>query len=482
MNNETELKLELASDDRAALVQSAILPGAPRRLHLRTVYFDTPKRHLWRAGVTLRIRHSGGKRIQTVKAAGSGAAGVFVRTEWERPVTCDWPIPDETAELKALLADYWHDVAPAFEVRVERLVWDVKWEKSQIEAAIDTGEIIAGERRSDICELELELKAGKPVALFTLARCIDAVAAVRIGVLDKPERGFRLIGPLASHWKDEAVVLPEACTHAAAFKVIAQSCIRQFRLNEPLIGRPHPEALHQARVGLRRLRSAFSVFGRYFTDAEFKRLASEVKWLANVLGPVRDLDVIAAGNDLDDADRRRLNKALDAGYLKAANDLGSARARAVMLDLCAWMVLENGDARGNVAPLHDVRDFAVETLNRYRRKVRKRGKRLVDLDHGARHELRKDARKLRHSADFFVSLFPGRKKRKRAQRFIRSLNTLQDQLGRLNDLAAGPDALKAAGLAEVATRREYDEVQRREWLEEAAGTYDVVIGMKPFWH
>ena len=46
-----------------------------------------------------------------------------------------------------------------------------------------------------------------------------------------------------------------------AFKCAIHACIRQFRLNEALlVENRDPRALHQARVAVRRMRSAFSIF------------------------------------------------------------------------------------------------------------------------------------------------------------------------------------------------------------------------------
>src|SRR5690606_41184005 len=63
---------------------------------------------------------------------------------------------------------------------------------AQIEVALDVGEIRAGGRSQPICEIELELKAGQPDALFALA----LVWAGRLDCLpfdvSKAERGVRL--------------------------------------------------------------------------------------------------------------------------------------------------------------------------------------------------------------------------------------------------------------------------------------------------
>ena len=52
-----------------------------------------------------------------------------------------------------------------------------------------------------------------------------------------------------------------------------------------------PEYLHQMRVALRRLRSAFSVFAPALPAETTAPVAAELKWLGAALGPARDWDV-----------------------------------------------------------------------------------------------------------------------------------------------------------------------------------------------
>jgi CHAD domain-containing protein len=75
-----------------------------------------------------------------------------------------------------------------------------------------------------------------------------------------------------------------------------------------------PEALHQMRVGLRRLRTAISIFKEVVADSQRDHIKSELEWTTGELGPARDLDVLSEGvlrslgdvvNDLDLSDTRK---------------------------------------------------------------------------------------------------------------------------------------------------------------------------------
>ncbi|AGH51986.1 ceramide glucosyltransferase (plasmid) [Sphingomonas sp. MM-1] len=486
MADEIELKLDLTPEAANALEAAALLPGNPDIAEQRSIYFDTPDHRLSKAGLSLRIRRSGKKRIQTVKADGASAAGLFMRSEWERPVDSDTPVLDDTTPIRALLGGATDTIAPAFEVWIERRTWIIGEGEATIELVLDRGEAVAGERSSPICEIELELKQGNPAALFALARRIDAVAPVRLGVQSKAERGYRLTGRAPTMVKAEPVTLGAGMTAAEAFRHIVQSCVRQFRLNEALLlllsGR-EAGALHQARVALRRLRSAFSIFKPVIGGKDHLALRGELRWLASELADARNLDVLlerAGPGALHD----RIAAAREAAYDRVGEVLASARVRALMPGLAEWTASGDWlDAPGAAGDRDQpARDFAVTALDRYRRKVKKGGRDLAHIDDEARHEVRKDAKKLRYASEFFTSLFERKRERRRYKRFVDALENLQDQLGALNDLAAAPQLVGQLGLADDPdAARLLAEGKCETLLEAAVDAHDDLIDMKRFW-
>src|SRR3546814_16241328 len=122
-------------------------------------------------------------------------------------VSNDTPVLDDTTPIRAVLGDAADAITPVFEVRIERRTWIISEGGATIELVLDSGEVVAGERTSPICEIELELKQGDPGALFAFARRIDAVEPARPGVQSKAERGSRLTGPAPQTVKAEPVQL-----------------------------------------------------------------------------------------------------------------------------------------------------------------------------------------------------------------------------------------------------------------------------------
>lgn len=483
MTDEIELKLELNPKDADLLEASGLLAENPKKQRQRSIYFDTTDRRLAKAGLTLRIRRSGRKRIQTVKANGGGSAGLFTRPEWERGVADDVPVLDDTTPILALVGASAARLAPAFEVRVERRTWIVRGGDAVIELVLDRGAAIAGDCRSPICELELELKQGKAAALFALARKIDAEVPVRLGILTKSERGDALLGPRRMAFKADSIALPKDATAADAFQRIVHNCLRQYRRNEDaLLAGRSAEALHQARVALRRLRSAFFIF-RTLVDHAGRRLDDELRWLATELAEARNIDVLS-DRASDAALRTRLQAARRAAYADVDGALASSRTRSLMLNLAQWTTCGAwlGDADRRHLRDKPAREFADAVLERLRRKVKKHGRDLADADDDARHKVRKDAKKLRYAADFFVSLFDGKREQRRYKRFVAALEALQDRLGALNDLATAPHLLRKLGLADAPdTATLLGLSNKRAMLDALDEDYRALIDAKRFW-
>ncbi|MBB4858307.1 inorganic triphosphatase YgiF [Novosphingobium chloroacetimidivorans] len=482
---EVELKLEVSEAAAEQLKASPLLAGEHDCSALRAIYFDTPDRAVVDAGFSLRIRSKGEQRTQTIKADGPASVGLFMRSEWEMPVNDTVPVLDHATPLAALLGDRAEQVAPVFEVDVERCTWMLHEDDAEIEVVLDRGQVHAGGRGELICELELELKSGEPAALFAFARKLDTLAPVRIGVLSKSERGYRLTRPSQSSYKAEAVKLDPEASAAAAFQAIAQSCLRQFRLNEALlVEHRHAKPLHQARVALRRLRSAFSLFkGLYAQDARAAALREDLRALAGTLGEARNLDVLLGRASQGDL-RARLQIAREEAYSHVEDALDAPWSRSLMLDLMEWLT-DGGwlkEASTQDARDEPVRDFAARALDRARRKVKKGGRHLARLDDHARHELRKDAKKLRYDSEFFAGLYDRKRSRRRHKRFIAALEDLQDQLGLLNDLATAPEEIRKLGLEDVPEAQALlGHDTKPHLIKAAAEAHEGLVDAKRFW-
>lgn len=449
--DEEELKLELTPDDASLLEGSRLFSDHPVVVRQESAYYDTPDHRLARAGLSLRIRRSGKRRVQTIKCERS-AAGMLVRAEWEQEVAGDHPVIGDDMPIAALLGERTALLRRIFIVENERKIWN----RDGIEIALDRGRIVAGDRVAAFCEVELERKDGPLAALFDIARKIDAVAPARINVLSKAERGYRLLGPIAEAVKASPIPMTAETSTAESFRAVAGACLAHFHRNVPVVldqaaDPANAAALHQARVAIRRLRSALSIYKPVLAgDRAATRFKRELRWLAGKMGPVREIDVL-----IESAKSRevleRLVKARSNAFAPAAGALRSKRCRTAMLDLAEWLAIGDwlSHPEGVERREEPVAEFAPRALNRRRKILKKRGKNLAVLDDDARHEARKAAKKMRYAADFFTALYSSKRQRHRIDRCLHPLEALQDLLGQLNDIATAPAVAERIGLADI---------------------------------
>lgn len=482
---ETELKLLLAPNDVAAFRRLPLLDrlaaGPPVSRRQVDSYFDTADRRLHAQGLLLRVRRQGRTTLQTLKIDAPAQAGLHRRHEWEGRIV--GPRPD-LDRLLPLLAGAGASAArllgapglaqalvPIFESRVRRTVWRLKLGQAEIELALDHGELRADAQRSQpICEVELELKAGEPAALFDLALQLQALLPLRLGGSSKAARGHALgaaPSPPAAV-KAAAVVLDANATIEQGFRTIVVHYLTQLRDNEAgvLRGADDPECVHQMRVALRRLRSALRWFARWVPFPPVLR--DELRWLDAELAAARDADVFAADTlapvlracpaDPDGIPLQALQRvavlAAREAHQRAALAVGSQRQARLMLQLAGWLQasawrVELDDA-GREALDEPLAPQAHALLGLRLRKVLRRGRRLAQADAQERHDLRIAAKKARYALEFF-----------------RSLDVVSHAARRSRRLAAVLDSLGALNDAQVAERRLVELAQRHAEL--AAG-------------
>jgi CHAD domain-containing protein len=203
------------------------------------------------------------------------------------------------------------------------------------------------------------------------------------------------------------------------------------------------------RVGVRRLRATLSAFGKLLPDNQRNWASEELRWLADALGPARNLDVFETGllkpaqrnvadkpalEQLRQATRRRLRAARH----DAAEAVESIRYTVLMqclrrwFDNCGWC--ERGDGDDLRRPIGGV---AERVLQRRWRVARKRGKGFATQSPDQRHRLRIALKKLRYTTESLASLYAP----ERTELFVKGLKRLQDDLGHANDLRVAHEIL-----------------------------------------
>jgi triphosphatase len=490
---ETELKFELDAEAVSKLREHPAFadPQPPRRL--RSVYFDTPDHDLRNCGLTLRVRETSGAYVQTVKQRHSG---LFGRGEWEQAVAAERPDPRafHHTPVEPVLAGDAARLGPIFATTVERRVHLWRQGEDLVEISLDQGEIAVGEQREPIWELELELKEGRPEALFALARELVRGAPLRLSFESKGERGYRMAGRdgVEAFKAEQGAVAPDMPVEEA-FRVVARSALAQVTGNAELLRRVRlPEVVHQMRVGLRRFRAALSVFKPMLDGDGFEEAKAGAKWLARSLDEARDIDVFVQdvfrpaeveageGDPALEALGVRLRRAQAEAYEKVTEALESPRFASLLVDVAAWVEIGPWTKGDEMIRRQPASQFGARRLKRLHRRVLRNGRGLAELSVEDRHQLRIETKKLRYAVEFFAGAF--RKGRGgRLNRYRQCVRALQDRLGELNDIAVarsktprffggrGTEAAFAAGL--VVGRRERAEPELRLATESAFAAF-----------
>ena len=473
MNNptEVELKLLIAPADIPRLRRHPLLKtlcrSGPNTRRLTSIYFDTDDFVLKNQSIALRVRRSGRKWIQTVKGGGSVQAGLHQRDEWEAPVahgTPDFSKLTDPALIRLFAADELRQrLHPIFVTEFRRTIWLLQTEAGdQIEMALDQGEIRAEQRSTPICEVELELKAGNPAALYELALALQQAAPLCPENTSKAERGYALCAAQDALLPIKAT-LPDVAremTVDAAFRAIAWNCISQLQDNQSRLTQGYdPELVHQMRVALRRLRSALCLFSAAAPGIKDTDLNQGLRWLASQLGAARDWDVFL-GEILPPVSaalpaeaglirlQQQAEKICREKREQARAVAAGQRCNEIILRLGAWLWRAPWRTTAAAADLEmPVSVFAAQMLDRRYRQVRRRGRQIKALTAEQRHTLRIAAKKLRYAAEFFSGLYP----LKLTRRYIQALSSLQDELGALNDQVMAARLLTEIGVDDRAS-------------------------------
>ncbi len=456
MAEEVELKLALAEAHQTRFLRHPLLKQAVER-HVDTldnIYYDTAELSLRRRGIALRLRRKGRDWLQTVKLAGSSAAGLSSRPEWEGPYIGHFDFSDiEDSSLREWLRrpKLLARIVPICETRFRRITWKFPAAPGVVLLTLDSGWIIANGRREAISEVELEL-AGAPVrAIFGLASQLAQRAALTPSVLSKAERGYRLhVGAPPVPFKAQPVALSAAMTPFEAFRCISMSCLEHLQQNHSgALSSGDPEYIHQMRVATRRLRAALRLFAPVLPENLAEPLRAPLFALMRQLGRARDLDVLLTEIANPVLAALPNEPRLPALASDITNRCYAARAQAIAMLaapdygrtlLTALESLHAGPADGQT--LVTLNSFAGRRLQRLCKKMRRLALAATIDDPASLHALRIGVKRLRYALEFFAPLAAEAASR----RVLKQLASVQDALGQLNDLAnAGAMLMDCAG-------------------------------------
>lgn len=275
-NVEIELKLLLSKRDLKKLLASDLLQGVLRtgsekKRNLVSCYYDTADFALKKHGIAYRVRDKGDGTFEaTVKTDRKSSGGLSERLELNLPLTENAAVLEGFAEMG--LGFDLTELAPngvekLFTVDVVRTTYLLDLDGAVAELAVDNGKIIAGKRKDEIDELEIELVEGSTGALMNFAAQLAELVPVFTEKRSKFARGLALLGVESDLPSGKVKVDGEANARLEILKLAQVRGDSLLLLQNSLKKAAKPSGVKQLVKDLQCLRS-YVEFGRVFAASE----------------------------------------------------------------------------------------------------------------------------------------------------------------------------------------------------------------------
>ena len=444
---------------------------------LSDVYYDTQDWRLYRAGYALRVRNTDGQSAEaTMKALVPAEGGLRRRREISEPIESVETlkvIPGPVGERVRRLAGT-ADLRPLFEVHTHRHTYalrtgtpssgeivedtsgNIRQQNSEQDAivvaeiALDESEIFAnGGASTHLSRVEVEVgsDAQSHDGVRDFVEVLKEALNLRPTRTSKFRTGLSVAGLNPEVDPDLGPTEIDATLSAGevAFAILRRHFAAMLAHEPGVRLGEDPEELHDMRVATRRLRAALKLYSDVLPKRS-ERYERDLRWVAGALGEVRDLDVhlqrlseeaSANGEVLEEIvallrerrveARRRMLEALD-----------SNRYERLLASFSG--TLRRGRSPTPTAP---VLEAAPDLLRDRYKKVRKRANTLrEDSPPEHFHELRKKGKRLRYALEPLQEIYG-----KPAQKMVKLLKEIQDDLGDHQDLIVAAGLMEELGVA-----------------------------------
>ncbi len=327
--------------DLNGVVEGSVVT-APEAVRMETVYYDTPDLRLARWGVSLRHRAGEGWTLKLPPKAPSGkeSADLLQRDE----LTFDGGAKKPPEEAVALVRAYVRkaELVPVARLstlrRRVRLVDAAGMRLAEVvddEVSVRDGRRVAARFR----EIEVEVAANGEAGDGIVTPLVMRLRGAGAGAPDPTPKHIRALGPKAMEPPEvSSQPVPKDASAKDVIRSVLADSVAALLHHDPLVRTSgDPEAVHQARVATRKLRSHLRTFAPLLEIEWTDPLRSELGWLAMSLGAVRDSEVLLErlrerSASLPASDARSaasllsvLESDIDAMRKKLLADLGSAR-------------------------------------------------------------------------------------------------------------------------------------------------------------
>jgi CHAD domain-containing protein len=448
-------------DELARRLPPPLRLGRPTLESGERVFYDTFDRRL--RAKELQLHYEDGA-LRLARGSGNEVAAV------------PWKWPTDSMEPRQLPAGLLRDtVAPICDIRALLKTTELRSERRRTPVLDDEGKTVARVLSEDAVvvgaaagddrlrpRLYLVGVRGYDKAVERVKRVLDEELGLQVASEPLEEEAILRAGSVTGLPSGaEAELTPDLPADRAAV-ALSLGLLHSIEANLPgTLADIDSEFLHDFRVAVRRTRALQRELKKVFPPDELQRFRDEFRWLQQVTGPSRDLDVYLLDFDdfaaaVPEAQRQDLEllrvllaerRASERVEMEQA--LRSPRTTRVIADWADFL------ERLPTLPV-DLRPYAVTSIGEvaalriarvYRQMVRM-GDQIEDTSpHQDLHDLRKKGKELRYLLEFFAALFPTEV----TKPMVKTLKALQDTLGRFQDREVQVATLRTLG-ADVAER------------------------------
>ena len=451
----------------------AIVPEPAKEL--TDVYYDTEDWRLYRAGYALRVRRDGESAEATMKSLAPAEGGLRRRREISEPLEglvtlrrITGPVGERLRRLAGTA-----DLRPLFEVHTRRHTFALRTVTPSSGEIVEDGSGNIHQQNSEqdaivaeiaLDESEIFADGGVSTHLSRVEVEVGSDAAIHDGVGDFVEvlrEALELRPTRASKFRtglSVAGLSPEVAPDLGPTQIdatlsageVAFAILRRhfaaMLAHEPGVRLGEdPEELHDMRVATRRLRAALKLYSDVLPKRA-ERYERDLRWVAGALGEVRDLDVhLERLHEETSKDREVLEEVV--ALLRERR----VEARGRMLEALDSNRYERLVAsfsgtlrRGrSPTPTGPVLEAARDLLMDRHKKVRKAANKLSEDSPSEHfHDLRKKGKRLRYALEPLQEIYG-----KPAQKMVKLLKKIQDDLGDHQDLIVATRLMEELGVA-----------------------------------
>lgn len=448
--------------------------GEPHTATLTAVYFDTAAKELASRRITLRRRTGGADAGWHLKLPPAAAAGSepAARRELHAPLGQEGVVPDA---LLAYVQVYLRGAAVAPVVRLEtvRTTYPLYAADGQHLADLADdhvsserlGTALAAEatNHSDASlqwrEWELELVHGESGLFAAAEEVLEAAGATPSAHASKLGRALGS-GPKSARRRapgTASLLAGKKAPAAAVVTLYVAEHVDHILALDPAVRLAEPDAVHDLRSATRRLRSVLTAYRSLYSAVRVRRLLAELKWLGGELGAPRDAKVMAAilrgplAALPDDAGsqavRRRVHRHTEAVFTAGYRELLAALVSGRYFRLLDELESFRTDPPLRAVAVVSGRKATGKAMEKSAARLRRSHRAAATSRKGperdeALHQVRKDAKRLRHVAESAVPVHG-----KRAAKVGKAAQRQQAHLGEFNDAVLASGLLASLRLA-----------------------------------